>query len=199
MISKCVIFITILAVCISQGDIFTYINENIETGIVISSGGNFNVYDITKDNQPEYSYEIYNKSGKLVKSEIVWRISPEIKYECWGEDTLISIRTAVGTGTSFTQYYDVNRDIFSEAFESVASSGYGKILYMDISNDTLKLVIRDIFCESLFYSEFDLDFSPTANPADALKKAEFINEKTIMLTYIAGSEYVEKELILQLN
>ena len=202
MINKYLVFAVVLAVGISLGKISTSSNANNAKGIIISSGKNFIVYDITKDNQleysPEYKYEIYDRNGKIVKSAIVWRINPDIDYVI--SDTLLYIRISVGTGTFLMQYYDICKDTFSQIFESPALAGFGRVVYMGFTDeDGMKLVVRDIFNESLYYREYRLDFSPTAIPADALQNAEFLDENTIRITYLSGDNYIEKEAVLHID
>ena len=197
MNKKTFAFAVIAAIAISLGAIFVIAHEGDSNGDVISSGMNFKVYDITKNGQPEYRYEIYNKNGKIVKDETILRVNPNITYI--SDDTLLSISIGAGTGTFLAQYYDINRDLFSEMFESPALVAYGDVVHMILSDGFLMLVIRDIFDESKYREEFELDFSPVANPADALISVEFLDEDTLMISYLSGASYDEQTTILQLN
>ena len=169
------------------------INFNVEhdfAGVVISSGANFEVYDITKDNQPEYRYVIYNLDGEAVEKRTVWRTPPHITYT--NDDSLLSIFMGVGTGTFYVQYYDITRDLFSDIFYSVLLEGYGKIAYINVSNGRYELEIRDIFDESVFFQRVELDFSPIANPVEGVRYIAFCGEDTITIRYLAGAGYDEK-------
>ena len=163
---------------------------------LLYSGKNYKVYDISNNHQPEYLYEIYNEHGDIVKSEVVWRTSPSVVYI--SNNTLLSITVRVGTGTYFVQYYNVPNDMFSQVYASPILSDYGKVVYPILSDSNIKLVVSDIFDHSAFYKEFDLDFSPSANPADALRDAEFLDENTLRIVYLSGSEYEEESVILYL-
>jgi hypothetical protein len=188
----------ILVFLVILSGITLYFSKGYNSDIdIISSGKNFKVYDITKDNQPEYRYEIYNDKGEIVKSETVWRIEPHIEY--LDDNTLLSIRISVGTGTALCQYYDVKTGVFSEIFESVKSAEYGKVVYMDSLNNKFKLIVRDIFDKLVYYNEFELDFSPIANPSDVLLDVKFLNENTLQVSYLSGDEYDEKTTIIKLD
>jgi len=157
---------------------------------------NYIVYDVTKDNRPEYEYEIINESGDIVKRERTWRINPIIEY--LDNDSLLSIIISVGANTTQTQYYDVRNDLFSEIYETPILAKHGKVVYMDASSGTHVLVVSDIFDANIYYSEFQLDFHPSANPADTLLRAEFLDDNTLMVVYISllGDE---QEAILVLH
>jgi hypothetical protein len=197
MRGKNVIFATFLIVAIAFGIMGCFSQGHNLNSDVISSGENFAVYDITKDNQPEYRYEIYNQKGKTVESITVWKAQPVIRY--LDNSTILSIRTGVGTGTSQHRYYDFRRDIFSEVFESVKLEKNGTIAFMIWDDGGIKLVIRDIFDESIFYREFEFDFSPVANSADALLQIDFLDENAVKILYLSGVDYEEAVAVLQLN
>jgi hypothetical protein len=166
------------------------------SGVLLESGENFKVYDITVDRQLEYRYEIYNNDGILVKNERVWPF-PSIATIC--DNTILSITRGVGTGTFQTQYYDIERDLFSEIFEMPFAAEHGMVVYADIVGGGFILVVRDIFDASNFYKEFELDFSPTAIPANVVYHVEFLDSKRLLLTYLSGVEHDERTAILNLD
>ena len=142
-----------------------------------------------------YSLENLISVSEIVKREIVLRKPPEITYL---GDSLLSIEIGVGTGTWLTQYYDVDKDIFSEMFESPITIQRDKIAYIKIFDNTYKLIVRNIFDKSKYYKEFNLDLSPVANPIDALVHLEYLNGDRLQITYLSGKDYVEKNSIFQL-
>ena len=164
--------------------------------IMISSETNFKIYEIAADAQSEYRYEIYDKNGDVVKNEITSRY-PNICY--MHDGTLLSINIGVGTGISLTQFYDINRNIFSELFFSVVSEGQGNIIHMTVLDDTIRLVVRDIFDKSKLYKEFELDFSPVANPVDAIISVDFLDENVFEISYLSGEDYIAKTRVFEIN
>ena len=190
-------FVTNAAMVVLFGTIFVLADVINTNEKIMYSEKYYMVYDITKDNQPEYRYEILNEKGNIVKNETVWRVCPKIEY--LDDNTLISIEIGVGTGTWLTQYYDVNNDLFSEVFESPAIEKYGKVVFINISEDKPILIVRDIFNKTEYFEEFVVDFSPVANPVDALKNVEFLDENTLKISYLSGNGYDEQTTTLQLN
>jgi len=133
--------------------------------------------------------------------ELIWNAAGEssiYSLENSIGDSLLSIEIGVGTGTWLTQYYDVDKDIFSEMFESPITIQRDKIAYIKIFDNTYKLIVRNIFDKSKYYKEFNIDLSPVANPIDALVHLEYLNGDRLQITYLSGKDYVEKNSIFQL-
>ena len=119
------------------------------------------------------------------------------------EDTVLSIRRGAGTGLFLVEYYDIGRNVFSEVFQTVFLTEYGKIVYIGRIEDEFRLVVRDIFDKSEFYKEFELDFAPLATPFELFRHGEFLDENTLKISYMSESRtdtwYEEKEVILELG
>ena len=168
------------------------INESL-----ISSGKNYKIFDITKDYDPEYKYIIYDKNGNIVMENTTITSEPQISY--LDDKGILSIQISAGTGLCLTQYYNIIADIFSEVFFSPVISKYGLVVFGDFSCNKNRLIVRDIFDKSKYYQEFELDFSPIANPTDALQHVEFVDEDTLSVIYISSEEYIDKTAILKLK
>lgn len=194
---KIFLAVIILFVLASLGTIFTLAQANISDEKMMDSGKNFKVFDISSNNNPEYRYEIYDNHGNIVKSEIAFRVEPKITYSA--DRTLLSIQIGGGTGVFLTQYYDILKDLFSEIYDSPFAVKNRKVAYMELSNGNLELVVRDIFDKSEYYKGFKLNFSPVANPADAIINAKFLGESTLEVTYLSGEKYDSTTVALQLN
>ena len=176
-------------------------DEDIFEGTVINTGEHFIVYDLTKRNQPEYKpeyrYVIYSKSGDPVKDETLHR-SPNIKYVF--DNTALSISVGAGTGLIMDQYYDICTGVFSDIFHTVLAAEYGKIAFAAWLEGEIKLVVRDAFDRSALYQEHSLDdIAGTANPVDAMWSVEFIDESTILVTYLLKETYEAKTVIIQIE
>ena len=197
MNKKLLAFIVITTITVCLVVVFILVPMGNSKGNVIDAGKNFKVYDVTKNNQPEYRYEIYNNTGVTVKNETVWKSYPNIAYI--NDNNLLSIYIGVGAGTFLVQYYDIEKDLFSKTFESPAIAEYGKIVYMVLLDDQIKLAVSDIFDSAEYYKEFELDFSPVANPIDALKEVKFVDEFNLQVLYLSGNDYEEKTVNLTLG
>jgi hypothetical protein len=60
-----------------------------------------------------------------------------------------------------------------------------------------KLTEVMIFDVNKYYREFVLDFSPVANPFDALTAAEFTENGHLKISYLSGEDYKEKALLIR--
>lgn len=132
-----------------------------------------------------YSYEIYNKKGKLVKKEDVQQQGPRIEYV---SDKLLSIGLVAGSYVISTQYYDIENDVFSEIYETPLAVHENMVVYVD---ETKKLIVRDIFDSSKYYKEFKLNFADSAVPVSLINKVKFIEDKKLQVTYLSGKKYKE--------
>jgi hypothetical protein len=189
------IAVALIAILVSAV-VFFITTEGLHS-LVVSHGKNFKVYNITKDGQLEYRYEITDNSGRIVKTETVLRVSPDIFY--LDDETILCIKTGAGAGLFFTQYYDTNLSMFSKIYTSPILAQHGMVVYMQSSEQTLQLVVRDIFDKTEYYKEFELDFSPTANPADSLLRAEFLDDHTLEVSYLSGKDCHTQTATLNLN
>ena len=174
--------------------VYACTSEKQSNETVIASGTHYVIYEIIDNDEIAYRYEIIGINGDIVKSETTWTYPNIISMF---DDAVLSISRGAGTGTFSTQYYDISRDVFSDIFLSPMAEEYGCVVYLDVINDTIKLVVRDIFDKSMLYKEFEIDFSPTANPIDALKHIEFIDKNTLTIKYLSGTEYIEKTAIVR--
>lgn len=183
-------------------DSLVYLPENLEKmeekntdKRILSSGKNHKLFDLTEEYIPEYLYEIYNNSGEIVKSETMVEF-PTITYP---SGSLLSIEWGAGTGVYLAEYYDINKDLFSDTYQCpLAVQGY-KVAYVEHSDDFIdgKLVISDIFDRANYYKEFYLDdMSSITTP---VSKVEFIDQKEVKVSYFMGEDNEEKTKILQLN
>ena len=168
--------------------------EDLSDSVILITEKNFSIFDASKPGAPKYIYEIYSNSGDLVERETVTRSFPTITSL---SDSLLSIEIGVGTGTWRAQYYDSDRDILSEIFDSPIAVINGKTAYFTVSNDIYKLVVRDIFNESEYYKEHILDLSRVANPIDALVQVEYLDGDRLQVTYRSGSNYDNKSSTIQ--
>jgi len=175
-------------------DIRVSSDEDIFEGPVVNAGEHFIVYELT---EYRYRYVIYNKSGDPVKDETLHR-SPNIKYVF--DNTALSISVGAGTGLIMDQYYDICTGVFSDIFHTVLAAEYGKIAFAAWLEGEIKLVVRDAFDRSALYQEHSLDdIAGTANPVDAMWSVEFIDESTILVTYLLKETYEAKTVIIQIE
>lgn len=143
-------------------------------------------YKITYSNSMYYYY-IFDDSYNTVKSDGPLSRKPHIQII---NNHLIRFTSQAGTGigTQWGFYYDIKKDVFSRAFNSIYDQTDEKVAYRN-SN---KIIIRDIFDKTNYYQEISSLKKPLANTVDPITNAKFSKDgKNIVITYFAGSDYEE--------
>ena len=156
------------------------------------SSSNYRVYFIENEGRGIYLYKIINLDGAIVKKEKSYRF-PSIKH--FVDENLISITRAVGTNLFFVQYYDIINDRFSDVFQSPIISGYGLIVIA--ANYHSGLLIRNIFAPTI-YKVYTLNFSPVANPFNAIINAAFLTDYKLEVTFFYSDYFVINTIVLDI-
>jgi len=119
----------------------------------------------------------------------VYRVSPEIRYI---ENSIIEITTVAGTSVFFKEFFDVERGLFSEIFDSPILQKGRLVGFFSSNGGQFVLNIRDIFCAELFHKIIELDLYPSANPLDVVIEAKFVSEDSVFISYFSGTEFEER-------
>lgn len=146
-------------------------------------------YRIYKESFNQICYEIYNSAGEIVLSE---KTEQPLEINMIN-DNIIDIKIGMGTGITIHRYYDVDRNAFSQKFSYVLSYADELIAYIDVPKEnpleSRKVIVQNIFDTSLFYKEFQIDFSNVDTP---VIEAKFSNHgKFLQLTYLSGKSQVQ--------
>lgn len=160
--------------------------SNFKQTQIIDSGKYYRIY---KENDNQVRYEIYNPEGKIALSK---KTDRPIEINMIGDD-IIDIGIGMGTGITIHKYYNVNENIFSQDFTNVLSVSDKLIAYIDVSKENSlknrKVIVQNIFDKSLFYKEFQLDFSNVDTP---VIEAKFSKDGTsLQLTYLSGEDQTQ--------
>jgi len=189
------LFVLLLVGCTENEGEITYESaaEN-KYEAVIKRGSNYRI--VETDEPFVLCYEILNNSGEVVRSGTGWRMP---SFSNISEDVL-EISIGAGTGTQMVQFYSAKNDILSEVFDTpiaITDELIGLLRRSD--NDTINLIVRDIFDTEIYYNEFLLeDFSSVANPIDALIQVEYLGNGRVEVTYLSEQDFVEITTILVL-
>lgn len=147
-------------------------------------------YKIVDMVEGKYFYTIYNTDGKVVKKGESYRIEPLINYI---DQQTIQIKIIAGTGTFFCLYYDTINDRLSEQYDSPIAVKFNKIAFLKHKDRETVLIVKDIYSEKECYKEYLLDISAVLSP---IVFAEFMDENTLLITYMSGDLYEEKTKLL---
>lgn len=157
---------------------------------IIEADRYFKIIDIGDSN---YQYIIYNKEKEVVRKAEHYGSIPIITYI---DQDMIQILLLAGSDTFFCRYYDIDNDRFSESFESPITTKYKRIVYYNYQKEPYGVVVSDIFDKELFYQEYELDLALAVAPVN---KAEFLDENTLAIEYMSGSQYEIKSVVLDLK
>lgn len=131
-----------------------------------------------------YKYTIYNNQGKKVYEDDDLSKEPVIEEL---DNEIISIVTSAGTGLCMVQYYDKFNDRVSDIFTNPLDLKGEKVIFFNKN----KLVVQNIFNKLNYYKEIKLNTTDTADPNNAIKSAEFIDDNQIRVIYFSGTDYKE--------
>lgn len=161
--------------------------ETENTAALIDSGKYYKVYDGTLSE----AYEIYNASGKLVRSDSTDKpLSVSML-----DDYTVDISEDKGTGITQHTYYNAEKDIFSEEFIYVICAQGDMIAYIGASQEDTEhsktLIVQSIFDKDNYYKEFENVFSPTDTFDLSSVYGEFSNNFTELTVYYISEETQE--------
>lgn len=162
------------------------VNNEPEQIEIIDSGTYYRIY---KGNINQVCYDIYNSDGEIVLSE---KTDRPLEINMINDD-IIDIKIGMGTGITIHKYYSVGENIFSQQFSYVLSNSDQLIAYIDVPKEkpleNRKVIVQNIFDKSLFYKEFQLDFSNVDTP---VIEADFSKDgASLQLTYLSGEEQTQ--------
>lgn len=153
-------------------------------------------YRIYKRDINQICYDIYNIEGEVVLSE---KTDQPLEINMINDD-IIDIKIGMGTGITIHRFYSMGEDIFSQEFSYVLSNSDKLIAYIDVPEEkpmeTGKVIVQNIFDKSLFYKEFQLDFSNIDTPVIEAKFSK--DGESLQLTYLSGEEQTPFFTILDL-
>lgn len=163
---------------------------------IIDSGTYYRIYRGNIHQVCQVCYDIYNFEGEIVLSE---KTDRPLKINMINDD-IIDIAIGMGTGITIHKYYSVGENIFSQEFTYVLSNLDNLIAYIDVPKEkpfeNRKVVVQNIFDKSLFYKEFQLDFSHVHTPVIEAKFSK--DGASLQLTYLSGEKQTQISTILDL-
>ena len=109
-----------------------------------------------------------------------------------------TFQVIVGKGDwRISTFINIKEGIVSEGFDNVSDCDGEKIVYAIWENETMKIIVRDIYDKDKYYKEIIRDFSPVAVPSNIIHEVT-LYKRTMHLKYFYGEEFELKEEIIQL-
>ena len=163
---------------------------------IIVYRANINISKTYKVYENNYEYEVVIRqyNGKVIVSENTYNMEPIIKEV--GKDTLM---LKVGKGDwHITRFINVKEGTISEGFGNAEAFDSNKVVYPIYEDDTIKIVIQDIYDKDKYYREVIRDYTPVAVPKSMIIDIEFIDDSKLLLKYYSGEEWKEVSEIIEL-
>ena len=107
---------------------------------------------------------------------------------------ILSVSRGVGTGVWYAWYFDYRTGFISQEFECpwTVKAPYVVKVSMPDENGIQHLHLFNVFDLTGYSYAIELDFSGTANPSDALRKVEYLDNTHIAVTYLSGPNFEDK-------
>ena len=113
-------------------------------------------------------------------------------------DSIVQVRAGAGINAANYWFYDIESGQISDTFSNISAIKEQKIVYMGFVGEDIRLIVRDIFDEEIYYKDFDRDFSNLAILESVLLEAKFLDNDRIQIKYLSGTEQEEVTEIIEL-
>ncbi len=142
-------------------------------------------YKLTCEYNEYYCY-FYDSERNVVKTEGPLIKCPKVTFV---NENYIKLTVQAGTGlsTQYGYYYDTQQAKFSEVFYWILAESNNQVAYAMAD----KVVVQDIFDKNIYYKEISIFEYPLAPAIEPIIKAEFIENHSILITYLTGDIFEE--------
>ena len=150
---------------------------------------NTTYYQISVSNS-QYYCSFYNKNHQVVRVDGPFSKIPHLAVTDNGNSIIVrlTLQAGTGVGTQYGYFYDVEKTLFSEVFQSILDQSENLVAYIDKE----KVVVRDIFDKTKYDKEISDFRDPFSNVAQPITNASFSEDsKTITVTYLTGENFRE--------
>lgn len=138
----------------------------------------------------QYYCSFYNKNHQVVRVDGPFSEIPHLVVTDNGNSIIVrlTLQAGTGVGTQYGYFYDVEKTLFSEVFQSILDQSENLVAYIDKE----KVVVRDIFDKTKYDKEISDFRDPFSNVAQPITNASFSEDsKTITVTYLTGDNFRE--------
>ncbi len=154
------------------------------------------LYTLTQNMDGTYSYSFADLKGNILfEKENVVR-EPKINKVSENIYELIT-QTGTGLSTNWAVYCDVGNSKVSETFHYVLGAKGDYVVCADCEEGKHFIIVQNIFDKSAYYKTYELENVPLV-AADFTVACEFENETKATITYLAGEDYTQTEMTIDI-
>jgi len=156
-------------------------------GVVIESGDNFRIIQVSQPSSLSWRHEIFNNSGEIVFGHI----TSGNAWTGYVSEGILEFWHGAGTFAWWGQFYHIEDDLLSEPFKGYFHPRDSLIGYLEwVDNYSWKVVVRDAFDVDRFYMEFVFN-NDEWRPNWSGTAIEYMGENRIMLTNLLSFKGVD--------
>ena len=154
------------------------------------------LYAVTQNEDNTHSYSFSDLNGNILfECKNVVR-EPKINQLSSDVYELIT-RTGTGLSTNWAVYCDVENSTTSEIFHYVLAAKENYVICADYKDGEHFIIVQNIFDKSAYYKTYEIEnVSPVK--ADFVVNCKISNEGNATATYVAGDDYTEKEMTINI-
>ena len=153
-------------------------------------------YTVSQNEDQTYSYKIFDRKGNVLFGDDRCAQEPRIEKVT---DRVYSVTVQAGTGlaTNWAVFCDMESRRVSETFHYVLMAQGDYVIYVARENEQTSIVVENIFDKAAYCKAYPLS-GCSAVAGDVVLGAQPAGEDIAEVTYLAGDNYTETTLTIQI-
>lgn len=161
--------------------------------VLYEEGDHYKIYSNAE--KTIYRYDVLDNTGALIDQGYQdWHC---VSFKETGD--ILQMFYWYSGPLSLVRYYDTEKGRVSRFFSSPLLTYEETVAYFSVREDTIILVVQNMFEPATFYKEFDRDFSSMVIRGGDCKPAFLQNGQQLKLTYWCGANEEEVTEIFDLR
>ena len=134
----------------------------------------------------------------IVLALIIVSAGEKCKTERVTEDVVgVAVQTGTGRSTNWAVFCDTKHGQISETFYYVLGAQDEYVVYVQREDGMCSVVIQNMFDRLAYYESYPLE-DCAQGAADVVRDGQFTGDGCVVITYLSGSDYAEKEIVISL-
>lgn len=154
------------------------------------------LYAVTQNEDNTYSYSFSDLNGNILFENKNAVRQPKINQLSSDVYELIT-QTGTSLSTNWAVYCDVENSTTSEIFHYVLAAKENYVICADYKDGEHFIIVQNIFDKSAYYKTYEIEnVSPVK--ADFVVSCRINSDGNATVTYVAGDDYTEKEMTINI-